>query len=94
MTEQTKELTTTEPTDIEDRIKEITQSTITLSFPSHVLGRIAEKARFVGLTMEEEIQSVVLQSVSNDVGKAVITGPSTAKHKKITGPSWMQGEMS
>ena len=50
MAEQTKELTTTEPElaateDIEARIKEIEQATITLSFPAYVLDRIAQKCR-------------------------------------------------
>ncbi|MDC0325914.1 hypothetical protein OAL60_00580 [bacterium] len=91
---ETNELLTTEPIDLEARIKEIEQATITLSFPAYVLDRIAQKAAFIGLTIEEEIQSIVLQSVQSDVGRAVITGPSTAKHKKITGPSWATGEMS
>ena len=101
MTEQTKELTTTaarsdapEPTDFEAKIKEISQASVNVSLPPNVLARLTQKASFVGLSLEEHLQGVILASVSQDVGAPVISGPSSAKHKKISGPSWATGEMS
>ena len=101
MTEQTKELTTKEPVsgtdapvDIEARIKEISQASVNVSLPPNVLARLTQKAAFVGLSLEEHLQGVILDSVSQDVGAPVISGPSSAKHKKIQGPSWATGEMS
>ena len=98
---ETKELTTKEPVsgtdapvDLEARIKEITQASVNVSLPPNVLARLTQKASFVGLSLEEHLQGVILASVSQDVGAPVISGPSTAKHKKITGPSWATGEMS
>lgn len=77
---------------IEQQIKDITRATVTLSFPPHILSRLAQKAAFVGLTLEEQIEGIVLDAVGSDAGAPVIKGPSTAKHRKISGPSWMNGE--
>lgn len=88
---ETKELTT----NIEEQIKEITKGSLTVSLPPNVLSRLTQKATFIGLSVEELVEGVILDSVSNDVGSAVITGPSSAKHKKISGPSWAtNGELS
>ena len=57
-----------------------------------MLSRLAQKAAFVGLSLEEQIEDIVLDSVDKDVGAPVIKGPSTAQHRKISGPSWLRGE--
>ena len=77
---------------IEQQIKDITRGTVTVSFPPHVLSRLAQKAAFVGLTLEEQIEGIVLAAVGSDAGAPVIKGPSMGKNRKITGPTWLQGE--
>lgn len=80
-------------TQIEEQIQALTNTQITIDVSPSILDRLLKKAAFVGLTLEQYVTGIVCNSLEGDVGSPVITGPSSAKFKKVTGPSWFQGEV-
>lgn len=72
---------------VNDREVDLENSRINLTVPNDVFDRLNSKAEFIGLTCEEYVVQVLLDSLVEHVGKATITGPSFAT-KKISGPSW------
>ena len=78
---------------IEQQIEAITNTHISIDVSPAIMDRLLKKAAFVGLTLEQYVTGIVCNSLEGDVGSPVITGPSTAKFKKVTGPSWFQGEV-
>lgn len=78
---------------IEEQIQQLSNTQITINVSPAILDRLLRKATFVGLTLEEHVTGIVCNSLEGDIGSPVITGPSSAKSRKITGPSWMKGEV-
>ena len=69
--------------------------TVTLKLGASELIRLDRIANDSGQSRNELIQALCTKEVTSNIGKAVITGPSSAKNKKVTGPkivgpSWSQ----
>ena len=96
MTEEidsTREETEEERLELQRKIELLEQARINLRVTPFVFDRLQRQAEFLGLTIEEHCTKILEDSLTQMIGKPVISSPSKfgttpASEKKITAPTY------
>jgi hypothetical protein len=78
--------------ELEKKIELLTQARINLRVSPVTFDRLLKQAEFHNITIEQHCATILEESLKSQVGKAIITGPSTigkTAQAKVVGPSFV-----